>query len=85
MRGSPVDVNVSFQQAMVRVGMDSEKMAKQFQMLVPYTKHRGSAPPSTTPPPEAGVCAWDQLTLAHSMEWPLPILFTPHVIVRSVK
>ena len=66
---------------MVRVGMDSEKMAKQFQLLVPYTKHRGHAPPVEGLTQPRG-SAWDQLTLSHSMDWPLPILFTPQVIAR---
>lgn len=78
-------MNVAFQQAMVRVGVDSEGMAKQFQLVVPYTKQRGAGqerrPEGKATPPVGS--AWEQLTLSHSMQWPLPILFTAPVLAKS--
>lgn len=77
---------------MVRVGVDSERMAKQFQLVVPYTKQRGQGHGKSVraqdslrqdEPPQTSV--WDHLTLTHFMEWPLPILFTPPVLTKSVR
>ena len=59
--------------------MDSEKMAKQFQLLVPYSKQRGVKSEQQVVPVGS---AWEVLTLAHSMEWPLPILFTPPILAK---
>lgn len=75
------DVNVAFHQAMVRVGMDSESMAKQFQLLVPFVKQRGAQKTSSSSE-SLKWSGWDQLTLAHTLEWPLPILFTPPVLEK---
>ena len=35
-----LDVNLALRQAMSRVGLDSEKMSKQFELAVPFTKKR---------------------------------------------
>lgn len=76
------DVNVAFHQAMVRVGMDSESMAKQFQLLVPFVKQRGAQKTSSASSESPKWSGWHQLTLSHTLEWPLPILFTPPVLEK---
>ena len=86
---TPADVNVAFQQAMVRVGMDSEGMTKQFQLMVPFTKTRGghgeagrTSKGRTSEGSSPSGSGWDQLTLSHTVKWPLPILFTPIVLSK---
>lgn len=79
---------------MARVGVDSEKMAKQFELMVPYSKPRERGgemerdgrkeESSSVQVVGGGGSAWDQLSLSHTTHWPLHILFTPPVLHKSV-
>lgn len=81
-----VDVNLAFQQAMVRVGVNREKMAKQFELTVPYSKLGGKKKKeaSSMKVVGCGASAWDQLSLCHSTQWPLHTLFTPPILHKLV-
>lgn len=67
------DVNVAFQQAMLKVGIDDEELMKQFKLTV-------TKPPSQ--PGRTGINAWLYLGLSHSVNWPLHILFTPAILEK---
>ena len=89
-----IDVNLAFHQAMTRVGLDVERMGKQFELTVPYCKPRDKErtrektrektkdrkESSSTPT----ASAWDQLSLIHTVQWPLHTLFTPPILNKSV-
>ena len=66
------DVNIAFQQAMLKVGMDNEDLMKQFKLVV------------TLPPHKGGGAAWNFLGLTQTVEWPLHILFTPTMLEKLV-
>ena len=74
---------MAFHQAMIKVGIDSDKMTKLFQLTLPNVKQKGSrteAAASSKGEVLAGKSAWDQLSLTHTTEWPLHILFTPAIL-----
>ncbi len=85
-------MNLAFHQAISRVGLDSEKMSKQFELAVPYTKKRDrervrdrDKERKTKEVKESvGVSAWEQLSLSHSCQWPLHTLITPPILNKSV-
>ena len=81
---SQSDVNIAFQQAMLKVGLDNEDLMKQFKLTVVTPQRgvsqtqesRGPAPAETKKP------GWCSLGLTHSVEWPLHILFTPTMLEK---
>ena len=83
------DVNVAFQQAMLKVGMESEDLPRQFTLTVdepcPLSDARrppgGGAMGGEEVEP-AGLNAWSLLGLSHTVNWPLHILFTPAVLEK---
>ena len=76
------DVNVAFQQAMLKVGIENDDLMKQFQLTLPERK--GSLTQAAKSGPMRGGAkgkgAWDLLGMTHTVEWPLHILFTPVIL-----
>ncbi len=72
------DMNIAFQQAMLKVGIEKEELMKQFQLTLPQTKAvRGGSGRD-----QGGKEAWQLLGMSHTVEWPLHILFTPLVLEK---
>lgn len=76
------DVNVAFQQAMVKVGMENEDLMKQFKLTVTLPQQEERRPQGPGPATKKGEGAWKHLNLAHSVSWPLHILFTPAILEK---
>ena len=78
------DVNIAFQQAMLKIGLDNEDLMKQFTLTVVMPQRgvawgqesRGPAPAETKKP------GWSSLGLTHTVEWPLHILFTSAILEK---
>ena len=76
------DVNVAFQQAMVKVGIENEDLMKQFKLTVTLPQQEERRPQGPGPATKKGEGAWKHLNLAHSVSWPLHILFTPAILEK---
>ncbi len=72
------DVNVAFQQAMLKVNIEKEELMKQFQLTLPQTR----APRGDGGRGEGVKEAWQLLGMSHTVEWPLHILFTPLILEK---
>ncbi len=78
-------MNVAFQQAMLKVGIDNEDLMRQFRLTVsapPPTKKLAFVPPTAPKGDGAMVGAWSHLGLAHTVSWPLHILLTPAILEK---
>ena len=79
-------MNIAFQQAMLKIGLDNEDLMKQFKLTVVAPLQRrgilrakdqqGPSPAETKKP------GWSSLGLTHTVEWPLHILFTPTILEK---
>ena len=73
------DVNVAFRQAMIKIGMDHEELAKQFELIVTTpTSELGKAPARS----KRKTSAWRYIGLAHTVSWPLHVVFTPAALEK---
>ena len=86
-------MNIAFQQAMLKIGLDNEDLMKQFKLTVvaPQPKRRGPPLPLSRAkeqqqqgpsPAETKKPGWSSLGLTHTVEWPLHILFTPAMLEK---
>ena len=68
------DVNVAFQQAMIKIGVEHEELTKQFKLTV-------TAPPSEMDKMpylnRRKMQSWKFVGMKHTVSWPLHIIFTP--------
>ena len=75
------DVNVAFQQAMMKIGIDHEELTKQFKLVV-------NAPLSELGKVSAisrrKSCSWKHIGMTHAVSWPLHVVFTPTALKRCV-
>ena len=79
-------MNVAFQQAMLKVGMENEELMKQFQLTVslptPDPKKPSLTAVATARKEGGSASAWNHLGLSHTVSWPLHILFTPATLEK---
>lgn len=79
-------MNIAFQQAMLKIGMENDDLMKQFQLTVPERKvsltqaAKGGPSGALRGGGAKGKGAWDLLGMSHTVEWPLHILFTPVIL-----
>jgi len=67
---------------MVKVGMENEDLMKQFKLTVTLPQQEERRPKGPGPTTKKGEGAWKHLNLAHSVSWPLHILFTPAILEK---
>lgn len=74
------DVNACFKQALVKVGIESDNLSKQFVL----TMAPATAPVHVGPPAASGDAdsPWERLGLCYTVSWPHHLLFTPPVLEK---
>eukprot|EP00731_Ephydatia_muelleri_P031040 Em0022g554a len=71
------DVNTCFKQAMIKVAIESDDIAKQFTLTMTPL----AAPVAATPTGDADN-PWERLGLCYTVSWPHHLLFTPPVLEK---
>ena len=66
----------------MKVGMENEDLMKQFTLAVTLPQQEERRPPGSGLSAKKGESAWKHLNLAHSVSWPLHILFTPAILEK---
>ena len=76
---TPTDVNVAFQQAMIKVAMDHEELTKLFQLtVVSAAADRGKGSFKA----RKRQSAWKYVGMVHTVSWPLHVVFTPAALEK---
>jgi gamma-tubulin complex component 4 len=70
------DINVAFRQAMIKVAMDHEELAKQFELTL-------SLPPVQSSGVKSEMTnSWKYVGMSHKVSWPLHVVLTPATLEK---
>ena len=67
-------MNVAFRQAMIKIGMDHEELARQFELTLSL--------PLTELSSKSKLNSWKHVGMSHTVSWPLHVIFTPSSLER---
>lgn len=73
------DVNIAFQQAMMKIGIDHEELTKQFNLTVNTPLSELGKVPAIS---RRKTSSWKYIGMTHTVSWPLHVVFTPTALKR---